>query len=378
MRKACLCLTSDGHQRLPAFSRHDPWMVAALLEIWNTGRRLGRQHCPTLKMVWHAAARRGVSLSRRGFHVAVGVASLSAPKKAWKGDPGEDHFFVSPSGEEGSASLSFGVADGVSQVKPADYSRELCEELQRLSEQQGAEVASPQALLHDAWTIVQGRGTKGATTAAVACISPCPESGKPILKTACLGDSGCRVLRPAPREEGGGLRTVFATGTQQHFFNCPFQLGPDAVSSPADAMLDEVTLEAGDCVIVATDGLMDAVFDDEIASTVQARIMEHYAAARAGEPSPAKVEWMLGLDHEKCQDVLRTATAATSGEPQHELLERAVLLEDVACSLLVRSHELAGDKWRDSPLSLVAKDNDFIISSAENFDDVTICLAQVL
>jgi hypothetical protein len=123
--------------RLPARGRHDPWMVAALLEIWNAGRRLGRQHCPTLKMVWHAAARRGVSLSRRGFHVAVGVASLSAPKKAWKGDPGEDHFFVSPSGEEGSASLSFGVADGVSQVKPADYSRELCEELQRLREQQG-------------------------------------------------------------------------------------------------------------------------------------------------------------------------------------------------------------------------------------------------
>jgi len=78
------------------------------------------------------------------------------------------------------------------------------------------------------------------------------------LRIANLGDGGVVVVR--------GDEIIFRSEEQQHSFNFPFQLGTGSKDSPADADSFTVKVEEGDIVVVASDGLFDNVFDDEIVS----------------------------------------------------------------------------------------------------------------
>lgn len=59
---------------------------------------------------------------------------------------------------------------------------------------------------------------------------------------------------------------------QQHEFNMPFQLacpGPDQYSDTCeDACVYELELEAGDVIVLATDGVLDNLWDDQLAQLV--------------------------------------------------------------------------------------------------------------
>jgi len=88
------------------------------------------------------------------------------------------------------------------------------------------------------------------------------------LRAANLGDSGFRVVR------GGAV--IFASPAQEHFFNCPFQLGYPPLSEDTDTADDaevfDVAVAPGDIVILGSDGLFDNVFDEEIASVATAAV----------------------------------------------------------------------------------------------------------
>ena len=60
--------------------------------------------------------------------------------------------------------------------------------------------------------------------------------------------------------------------THQHSFNMPFQLacpGPEQYSDTSEsAMVYELELEPGDVVVLATDGVLDNLWDDQIAEIV--------------------------------------------------------------------------------------------------------------
>ena len=60
--------------------------------------------------------------------------------------------------------------------------------------------------------------------------------------------------------------------TQQHSFNMPFQLacpGPEQYSDTSEsATVYELELEPGDVVVLATDGVLDNLWDDQIAEIV--------------------------------------------------------------------------------------------------------------
>lgn len=60
--------------------------------------------------------------------------------------------------------------------------------------------------------------------------------------------------------------------SQQHSFNMPFQLacpGPDQYSDTCEsATVYELELEAGDVVLLATDGVLDNMWDEQIAQVV--------------------------------------------------------------------------------------------------------------
>lgn len=81
------------------------------------------------------------------------------------------------------------------------------------------------------------------------------------LHVANLGDSGMRVFRQD--------RIVYASAEQQHFANCPYQLGGESTDGPRDAQISSAPLQPGDIIIGASDGLYDNVFDEEIAELLK-------------------------------------------------------------------------------------------------------------
>lgn len=138
------------------------------------------------------------------FNFSIGYAYLAHPEK----NTGEDAFFV-----EGNA---IGVFDGVSGasdtrgVDPRLYSQTLA------------------ATTRD---LVREYGSAGVVKAAISASLANEEIG---ASTACvigmdryarlfginLGDSGVRIIRNG--------KLIFRTKEQQHFFNCPYQLGTDS------------------------------------------------------------------------------------------------------------------------------------------------------
>ena len=68
------------------------------------------------------------------------------------------------------------------------------------------------------------------------------------------------------------IEWVLALQAQQHQFNMPFQLavpGPEQYTDTCEsAVVYELELEAGDVVILATDGVLDNLWDDQLAELV--------------------------------------------------------------------------------------------------------------
>ena len=217
--------------------------------------------------------------------VSPGVYYRPDPQK--KNKAGEDASFVSPDG------LAVGVADGVggwsdSGVDAGVYARLLMSQAEKaLGESQDSVVAllgpelakeAPEPLrvllLAHSRTPVQGSST--------ACIVLLRDSD---LHIANLGDSGLALLR------GGQL--LFKSPPQQHQFNFPYQIGAyRGGDSPLDAKLYKAGIQAGDVLVVATDGLWDNVFPEEVTSIVTGEL-----AAGRGPEAAAKA--LVDLAHSR-------------------------------------------------------------------------------
>ena len=109
----------------------------------------------------------------------------------------------------------------------------------------------------------------GSTTACIATID------EQILKCANLGDSGFILLRYGVSYDDEGdmsgnccWRVEKISADQQHYFNCPYQLGTDSGELPKDAEVYEFPLETFDILILATDGLFDNLFAHQIVDCV--------------------------------------------------------------------------------------------------------------
>lgn len=90
-----------------------------------------------------------------------------------------------------------------------------------------------------------------------------------------VGDSGIRLLR--------GGRVEWATGVQEHVWNCPYQLShPSFVAqtdTPADAAVSTLQLRPGDIIVAGTDGLWDNMWEAQLLAVVK--------GARAAGADPA-------------------------------------------------------------------------------------------
>lgn len=233
-------------------------------------RHCGTQRCPAwARAMWR---RQSSKISQKllvtnAFGLKIGECSIPHPEKADYG--GEDAYFVS--------SVSCGVSDGVggwqeSGINPAEYSQGLMDEAKRYFEEEqiredmiddsGSSVGEKQSTL-GALTRAHERTRKpGSATACILKIDS--DSGQ--LEASNLGDSGFLVIR------SGSI--VLKTAVQEHFFDCPYQLGaaPEYVPEtdyPTDANQIIEQLHEGDVIVLATDGLWDNVSSHDILEIVE-------------------------------------------------------------------------------------------------------------
>ncbi|KAH8417062.1 hypothetical protein KR222_002489, partial [Zaprionus bogoriensis] len=253
------------------------------------------------------------------------------PTKADQRDRfGEDSWFVSstPKAEV------IGVADGVGGWRHAGidsgaFARELmywCRSNALRADFDGKDMRQ---LLVKSFAQMK-RQSKNVWGSSTACLVALNRSDC-TLHTANLGDSGFLVLRDN--------RVVLKSDEQQHEFNTPFQLSvpPNAHSAsvycddPELATATQMPLQAGDLVLLATDGLFDNVPENMLVR------------------------------------VLKSVCGVTCRRQ----------LQMVADGLVEWANELSHDTSYQSPFSLKARANNFDYSSGGKPDDITVILATV-
>jgi len=109
---------------------------------------------------------------------------------------------------------------------------------------------------------------KGSTTCVLFEVQEEAKDEENIhVKTSNLGDSGYLVLRPTATS----LETVFKSESQQHYFNCPYQIGNHS-KLPSKATPNEHTLHANDIIVLGTDGVWDNAFNDDVKNCVSPQL----------------------------------------------------------------------------------------------------------
>ena len=256
-----------------------------------------------------------VPLARKRFYPPLRFFTAAVNKPmAGKTNRGEDAFFATACGR------GIGVADGVGGwtrlgVDAGEYSRKLMglcdvrigrmgwlnprEVLQSAYDGMGSTVGSTTACLltlregsaNSAPVPVVNRPGSFRTVSSVPAPQapheqPQPQQQQPAapraqphrLSAVNLGDSGFVVFRyreDVGEGEGGVVgerkgRWAVHTRTreQTHRFNCPLQLGTNVDDKPAHGDSYEVAVRSGDVVVVATDGVFDNLFDEDIAEAL--------------------------------------------------------------------------------------------------------------
>ena len=172
---------------------------------------------------------------------------------------GEDSHFAN--------SHTVGVADGVggwskSGVDAGEYARSLM----RRSHEHSQRVRDPRRILWSAY-----RDSANIPGSATACVVSLEGN---TLTGAVVGDCGYMVLRNSS--------PVFQSCAQVYSFNAPYQLGT-GMNTPGDAQLHSTSVQAGDVLIVATDGLFDNMTAEEIQAASAAvdtrELAEHLSTA---------------------------------------------------------------------------------------------------
>ncbi|CAG8488577.1 16727_t:CDS:2 [Cetraspora pellucida] len=225
---------------------------------------------------WHPKRR------RNSVPITANNPWLKERMKFGKVDAGEDAFFYVGTNE----GVALGVADGVGGwtqmgIDPATFSWALMDNAASIAKEFNSyqlslfnapngstDILDAKQILSGAFDnlIKSGKVKAGSSTACILSLSK--TSG--ILNAATLGDSAYLLIR------NGQL--LYESPSQQHFFNCPYQLTvvPEDFPNqklyfkdrPSDAYQASHQLQDGDVILLATDGFFDNVFTEEAVSIV--------------------------------------------------------------------------------------------------------------
>lgn len=294
------------------------------------------------------------------IHFVSGTAYIPHPEKDGNG---EDAHFVSNNG------LAVGVADGVGGwadlgVDSGKFSRELMMQCKYF--QEAGDMMDPREILTVAFDSTTCIGT------STACLLALQDH---MLRTANIGDSSFLLLR---KGEGGDKNSpggrkypvwklVYQAPEQQHYFNCPLQLGTNSRDKPEHAQTFNLPCEPGDLILVATDGLFDNLFIEDILMVLEMHSQQFFhklkrdlaAVGGGGDPDTNQI------------DIIR---------PLFEVLDREQLtdlLDGLAMRLTSAAHEAGHDHVRRSPFAANARRAGFRYEGGK-LDDCTVVASYVV
>lgn len=195
-------------------------------------------------------------------------------KKHYKKAKPEDTYFICKKAK------IFGVADGVGGYKrhgidPGDYPKKI---------KDNCKIAINEKKVTGLLKIVESAYKKtkvdGGTTLCLAKIK------QNILETYNLGDSGLILIR--------NKKIIFRTKTLLSEYNYPFQLGrirnKPKNNRPKDGAVQKTKIKSNDILIMATDGLFDNLFDEEIMGLIK---------RRSNNPAKKLVNGVFRLSHDR-------------------------------------------------------------------------------
>jgi serine/threonine protein phosphatase PrpC len=289
---------------------------------------------------------------------------------------GEDAFFLSK--------RAAGVFDGVGGwsalgIDPGLYSRRLAELMRAGTDSMDAS-SSLVGVLDRA---VQTNEAVGSCTACVVALSTPVEASeldhqRGVLTCVNLGDSGMLVLRKG--------KVIFRSKEQQHYFNCPFQLGTQSKDTPYDAFVDRLDVQAGDWLVLGTDGLFDNVFDAEIVDCIRnwCRERAEKRAPVTSTPPPARSETVSAMtsslkseaDGQTVREMHTSADLEQQTAAPVLLTDGAPVLQELAQRLAEMAVTYADDENRMSPFALNARNAGFWYYGGK-LDDVTVIVGRV-
>jgi len=220
--------------------------------------------------------------AKPGLNFLFGSNVLPHPEKLALG--GEDSFFTD------FGSRFFGVADGVGGysnkgINSGLYSRAILKQVRELKEDTDLHRILVTATRH----VNVNEKVKGGCTVTLGKLN---ENNQ--LSLLNYGDSAIAIFRPCirlntRREQVLYPRIVYRSVEQTHYFNCPYQLNNEETMKKLPADLLNVTVQDGDIVVCATDGLFDNIYD----SSIQLEVSKLWFKIRDAHSSTRKYEQIL-------------------------------------------------------------------------------------
>ena len=138
-----------------------------------------------------------------------------------------------------------------------------------------------------------------------------------VIKIANLGDSMAMLVR--------GRDIVWRSEEMWWSFNTPVQLGPMSPSKPTDAQVFEIPVMADDILILASDGLSDNLWDEEVLEEVvrvKEILLKHSASDVASLGQLLARRSLAGMLSEAlCSRARRVAERGSSGSGGRGVLE---------------------------------------------------------
>jgi protein phosphatase PTC7 len=196
--------------------------------------------------------------------------SVSIPHILKKDKGGEDAFAI----KEGLICVADGVGGWNNQgVDPSNFSRELCENVSK-------EYMKNYHKYHNKPKQIFSEAVKNTISigSATFCMGVLDIENK-LLHTINLGDSGYMIIRDNYAEADNAslnkilkptnsIQLLYKSQEQQHSFNFPYQVGTYG-DSPEEAIANTHEIEENDIIIMASDGLWDNLFENQIISIIK-------------------------------------------------------------------------------------------------------------
>ncbi len=207
------------------------------------------------------------------FIFNFGVTTLPHIEKRDKG--GEDSHCAS--------SQILSVADGVGRwnetgVDSSLYSKNLCSNIIKLYNE-SSDTLSLKEIFVKSCSNIEHRGSSTCTIASLK-----NKDDKIYIEAVNLGDSGYFILRPEINDESIKFNIIYKSELQEHSFDNPYHVGEEGDDPElADVNIHEIKIN--DIIILATDGLWDNIYDDQITD-----ILETYCQIQKEEAKKNNIE----------------------------------------------------------------------------------------